>query len=91
MGPEGTYNIQAPRRTSFSSCPRVVANTITPPISALFGEDDAALAAAPRLFDAGLFERHVEMVSGTDSGIGIGIGIGTTPLPFSARAWWQDR
>lgn len=35
-----------------------------------FGWDDAALAAAPRLFEAGLFESQVAMVSGAGSGIG---------------------
>lgn len=35
-----------------------------------FGWDDEALAAAPRLFEAGLFEGQVAMVSGAGSGIG---------------------
>lgn len=35
-----------------------------------FGWDDAALAAAPRVFDAGLFDGQVALVSGAGSGIG---------------------
>lgn len=35
-----------------------------------FGLDDAALAALPRVFEAGLFEGQVVMVSGAGSGIG---------------------
>ncbi len=35
-----------------------------------FGWNDAALAAAPRVFEAGLFDGQVVMVSGAGSGIG---------------------
>jgi len=35
-----------------------------------FGWDDAALAAAPRIFEAGLFDGQVAMVSGAGSGLG---------------------